>query len=70
METTKKGMREDELRAHATCEICRKKLGQTGMPIFWRLKIERHGLLQAPLLRQQGLGMQIGGRLAAVMGPE
>lgn len=63
-------MKERELRQHATCSLCRKAIGHTGLPLFWRVKIERFGIDMAAAQRQQGLGMMIGGPLAMVMGPD
>jgi len=64
-------MRENELRKHATCSVCRKKIGESKVPLFWTVKIERHGLKMDALNRQQGLAMRLGGNamLANVMGP-
>ena len=63
------GMRERELRESAKCDLCGKLIGASGLPFFWRIKLDRHGLRADALRRQTGLGMQIGGALAAVMGP-
>ena len=64
-------MREDELRKHAICSICGKKIGHTGLPIFWTVRIERHGVDLAAVGRQGGLTAFLGGRadLARIMGP-
>ena len=63
-------MKEEELRTHAVCTGCRRKLGETGLPLFWRLKIERFGIKMDAVKRQHGLTMLLGGHagLAAVMG--
>jgi len=61
-------MKESELRALATCSVCGKKIGSCGLPMFWKVTIERFGLDAGAIQRQQGLGMMIGGQLAAVMG--
>ena len=65
-------MRERELREHAECSLCHKKIGHTGLPLFWTATITRHGLKHGALQRQQGLAMQLGGHAApaAVMGPD
>jgi len=65
-------MREDELRKRGTCSACGKGIGHTGLPLFWTLKIERHGVDMQALNRQQGLTMMLGGEaaLARVMGPD
>lgn len=54
-------MKEKELRAHSTCSLCRKKLGQTRFPGFYRLTVERFVLDPGAISRQQGLGMMLGG---------
>lgn len=64
------GMKEAELRAAATCGLCRRKIGESGIPLFWRVRVERFGLDAQALRRQQGLGLMVGGALAAVMGPD
>lgn len=63
-------MKEKELRAAAECGICHKKIGASSLPMFWRVRIERHAIDLAALQRQQGLGLMIGGALAMVMGPD
>ncbi|UGB46959.1 hypothetical protein LQ772_06620 [Frateuria edaphi] len=65
-------MREKELRQHAVCSLCEQPIGRAGVPMFWVVKIERHGLKVDVLMRQQGLAMQLGGNgfLAQVMGPD
>ena len=63
-------MKERELRQHATCSLCNKPIGHTGLPLFWTVKIERFGLNVDAIRRQTGLGMMIGAQLACVMGPD
>lgn len=65
-------MREKELREHAICNLCKEKIGKTGIPMFWVLKIERHGVKLDAVQRQTGLAMVLGGsaELAGVMGPD
>jgi hypothetical protein len=65
-------MKERELREHTTCTICKKKIGHTGLPLFWTARIQRHGLKRDALMRQQGLAMMLGGSgaLAMAMGPD
>jgi len=64
-------MKEKELREAAICGICNKPIGASGVPLFYRVRIERYGLNAKALQRQQGLTMVLGGHapLAAVMGP-
>jgi hypothetical protein len=63
-------MKERELREHATCALCRNKIGYAGLPLFWRITIERFGLDRGAIERQMGLTMMLGGNamLAGVMG--
>jgi hypothetical protein len=65
-------MKETELRKHAVCSKCRNRIGHTGLPLFWTLRIERHGIRMDTIRRQAGLTMMLGGNamLAAVMGPD
>jgi hypothetical protein len=63
-------MKETELRECAICKLCGKKIGQTGLPLFWRVRTEHWGVKIDALQRQQGLTMMLGGHaaLAGVMG--
>lgn len=63
-------MKEAELRAHATCSLCRKKIGATGVPLFYRLTVERFGVKLDAVRRQAGLEMVLGRhvRIAQAMG--
>ena len=65
-------MKEDELREHAKCNVCGKGIGASGLPMFWTVRVERHGLKADALQRQTGLTMMLGGHagLARVMGPD
>ena len=65
-------MKEKELREKATCKLCGKPIGHTGIPLFWRVRIERYGLKKEAIERQAGLTMTLGGhaQLASVMGPD
>ena len=64
-------MREKELAEVMDCKLCGKNIGEAGVPLFWRVKIERHGLDLLAMRRQSGLAMQIGsGALANIMGPD
>lgn len=64
-------MKENELRNHATCANCHKKVLEDGIPLFWRVTIERFGIDINAVRRQQGLTMMLGGNavIAAAMGP-
>ncbi len=64
-------MKEAELRQHATCTICRKKVGATGLPLFWRVTIDRFGIDLQAARRQDGLAAYIGSAaIAQIMGPD
>lgn len=65
-------MKENELRKHAVCSICKKKIGHTGLPLFWTVKIERFGIKMDVVNRQDGLTAFLGGNafLAQVMGTD
>jgi len=65
-------MKENELRKHAQCSICKKGIGHTGLPLFWTVKIERIGIKMDAVRRQDGLAMMLGGNsiLAQAMGAD
>ena len=64
-------MKEKELRDLATCVSCGKKIGESGIPLFTRIKIERFGIKVGACERQTGLAMLLGNaRLAQVMGTD
>jgi hypothetical protein len=48
-------MKEKELRECATCSMCHKKIGRWGLPVFYRLKIERFAVDLQAVRRQAGL---------------
>ena len=60
-------MKEKELRQYATCSMCGKKIGESGMPMFWRIVVERHGIKLDAVSRQQGLTMMLGGHATIAM---
>lgn len=64
-------MKEAELRAVAKCAGCDKPFGHTGLPLFWRVTIERYGVDALAIQRQTGLEMMLGGHvaIAQAMGP-
>ncbi|HOX08711.1 MAG TPA: hypothetical protein PK280_20115, partial [Planctomycetota bacterium] len=66
------GMREAELRKYCKCSICGKKIGEAGMLLFWRVRIERFGVDLGAVQRQDGLAAMLNGHaaLARVMGPD
>ncbi len=65
-------MRERELRDSVNCAACGKPFGHTGLPLFWRVRIERLGVKMGAVQRQDGLAAFFGGnvRLAQVMGAD
>jgi hypothetical protein len=63
-------MKEKELREHAICSRCKKKIGHLGMPLFWTVNITRYGIKVGAIRRQAGLEMMLGNvALAQVIGP-
>ena len=57
------------------CAKCGKGVMHTGLPLFWRVTIERFGIDKAACDRRHGLetffgGGHVGARLAGVMGPD
>lgn len=64
-------MKESELRKHATCSICHQPVLVTGVPLFYRVVVERFGVDMRAVDRQDGLAKMLGStRLASVMGPD
>ena len=64
-------MKEAELRRHTTCDACHGKVLASGLPLFWRVKVERFGVDMRAAQRQDGLAAFIGSTaLASVMGPD
>jgi hypothetical protein len=64
-------VKERELRQHSTCSLCNRKIGESGLPLFWRLTVERFGIDMQRIRRQDGLAAFIGSAsIAAVMGPD
>lgn len=64
-------MKATELREICICARCSKAIGHTGLPLFWRVSIERFGVDLNAVRRQSGLEQFMGNvQLAAVMGPD
>jgi hypothetical protein len=65
-------VKEKELRECATCAVCGNKIGQSGLPMFWRVRLERHGVKLDAVRRQSGLTEMLGGSavLAMAMGTD
>lgn len=72
IEEARRGMKERELRKHATCALCNRKVLESGLPLFWTFTVERHGVLVDAVRRQGGLTELLGGNaaIAAAMGPD
>lgn len=65
-------MRERELRAAAKCAFCGKGFMESGLPLFYRVRIQRFGVDMSAVRRQSGFEQMLGGAaaLARVMGPD
>lgn len=62
-------MKERELSQHTDCDVCGKKVGASGLPLFSTLKLKRWGLRLDAIRRQDGLSAFLGSNvLAGVMG--
>jgi hypothetical protein len=59
-------MKEKELRELATCSLCDKKIGETGLPLFYKLTVERFGLDLNACRRRMGLDLMIGSPVLAM----
>lgn len=63
-------MNEQEVRRHAVCSLCHEKILRTGLPLFYRVTIERFGMKMDAVRRQHGMELLMGNvALAQVMGP-
>lgn len=63
-------MKEKELREHAKCDVCGKKIMSEGLPLFYVVTVERYGIDVKKCERQDHLaGFMGSSQLAAVMGP-
>lgn len=58
-------MKELELRAAATCAVCEKKIGASGLPLFWRVEVRRYGVKLDAVARQDGLAALVGSSAVA-----
>lgn len=64
-------MKERELRQHVNCSLCRKPVVHTGLPLFWRVTVERFGIDAEAVQRNHGLMKFLGSaRLATAIGPD
>lgn len=64
-------MKERELRHHAQCDSCGKKILSKGIPLFYVVTVERYAVDMKALQRQAGVEMMLNNNvpLAQVMGP-
>ena len=64
-------MKEIELRRHLKCDCCGNVINHSGIPIFWKVKVDRFMVDASAVNRQRGLGLFLGSQsLASVMGPD
>ena len=63
-------MKERELRKIAKCGICGKKIGESGLPFFFRLKVEQFVIDTDAFKRQVSLGKMTSPAVAMVMGKD
>jgi hypothetical protein len=63
------GIKEEELRKMAECDICGQKVGSGQNIFFYRVRVDQVILDLRNLQEQQGLGMMLDPALAMVMGP-
>lgn len=63
-------MKRTELLTHAKCDLCHQPIGHTGVPLFWKVTIERFGVDLKAVNRQDALGAFLSSQvLGDVMGP-
>jgi hypothetical protein len=64
-------VRAAELRQHLTCSFCNRGITQSGLPLFWCIKVTRLGLQLDAIKRQHGLNLALGSaQLGAIMGAD
>lgn len=64
-------MKEDELREHCDCSICKQKIGHAMAPFFWTASLKLHEVLLTAVNRQSGLAAFLGSSaLAKALGPD
>jgi hypothetical protein len=53
------------------CALCKQGVMHAGVPLFWRVSLQRMGVDMAAVRREAGLEMMLGGHvaLARIMGP-
>lgn len=63
-------MNQSELQKATICGLCRKPFGHTGLPLFWRVRIERHGVEMDKVRRQDALATLVGSQgIASALSP-
>lgn len=60
-------MKEGELRQHAKCNLCGRLIGESRLPLFWTVTIQRYGLKLDAIQRQDGLTAMLGGNALLAM---
>ncbi len=63
-------MKEKQLRECAICSNCREKILSAGIPLFYRVSIERFGIRMDRVQRHTGLEMMLSPSLASIMGTD
>jgi hypothetical protein len=64
-------MKEAELREYARCACCNRLVGESGVPLFWKVTIERYGMDVQAMTRQNALARIVGNpRIANALGPD
>ncbi len=64
-------MKRAELLKHATCNLCSKPIGNSGLPLFWTVSINRYGIDMQAAKRSDALGTYLGSQaIANIMGPD
>jgi hypothetical protein len=64
-------MKAADLLMHAKCSVCLNPIGHTQLPLFWVVRVERHGIDLRAVQRHDGLAMMLGSaHLAEIMGPD
>ena len=64
-------MKRAELLQHVKGSACAGRVGASGLPLFWRVRVERFGIDLQAVRRADGLAAAIGSAaIAAVLGPD
>ena len=58
-----------ELRKHAKCDICGEKIGSTGVPLFFVVKVDEYMIDMVKVQKQTALSTMMGNSIVAnIMG--